>query len=121
MSAATHSSDGGDEREEATGEDVVRRTAALARLSIGAAETRRLAGDFERILAAFRGLAEVDRTDGPGESGAPETAGAPVPRRADEPAPFAGAARLFDAAPDAVDDAGGGRFFAVPKTLEGPG
>jgi len=108
----------------------VHRTAALARLSIDPDEERKLAGDFARILASFHALSEVDDApgDAPGEGADSSGEGdAVVPRRADEPAPFAETAALLDAAPQPIDASDGGddaeaegRFFGVPKTLGGP-
>jgi aspartyl-tRNA(Asn)/glutamyl-tRNA(Gln) amidotransferase subunit C len=95
-------------------EDLVRRTAALARLSIGGEEAARLGRDFERILAAFRDLATLDLA---GAEGMERGGGDEAPLRPDEPAPAPpslGAELVLRAAPQRED-----AFFGVPKTLGG--
>ena len=86
-------------------EDVVRRTAALARLSIGGDEAARLGRDFERILAAFRDLATLDLA-GAGSSG----------RRGASSPPTLGTELALRAAPERENG-----FFSVPKTVGGRG
>jgi len=97
-------------------EDVVRRTAALARLSIDGDEAVRLGRDFERILAAFRDLATLDLT---GAEGVERAGGDDAAPRADEPAgspPVLGTELALRAAPEREDG-----FFRVPKTVGGRG
>jgi len=97
-------------------EDVVRRTAALARLSIGGDEAARLGRDFERILAAFRDLATLDLE---GAKGMERAGGDEAGLRPDEPAPAPptlGTELALRAAPEREDG-----FFRVPKTVGGQG
>jgi aspartyl/glutamyl-tRNA(Asn/Gln) amidotransferase C subunit len=94
-------------------EALVRRTAALARLEVSPEDAVELGHDFERILGAFRALAESGADDAGDEDGAGEL----EPRlRADVPVPFPDPSRLLRSAPEAeVGPAGG--FLAVPKTV----
>jgi aspartyl-tRNA(Asn)/glutamyl-tRNA(Gln) amidotransferase subunit C len=95
-------------------EEVVRRTAALARLSIDGPEAARLARDFGRILAAFRDLATLDVE---GAAGMERGGGDDAPLRPDEPAPAPpslGTELALRNAPAREDG-----FFRVPKTLGG--
>jgi aspartyl-tRNA(Asn)/glutamyl-tRNA(Gln) amidotransferase subunit C len=97
-------------------EDLVRRTAALARISIDGEEAARLGRDFERILAAFQHLATLDLE---GAEGMERGGGDAARLRADEPAPAPptlGAELTLRAAPEREDG-----FFRVPKTLGGRG
>lgn len=98
-------------REEA--EELVRRTAALARLEIPAQERGAYAGQFERILEAFRGLAELD-VEGVEPLFSP--AAQDDVEREDRERPSLPRAALLEAAPQALDG-----FFGVPKTLGGVG
>ncbi len=94
---------------------LVRRTAALARLEVAPEEGARLAREFERILDAFRSLAE-------GPEGARNAQGTPPgpepePRmRADLPDPFPHPERLFRAAPE-PHFGPTGTLLGVPKTV----
>lgn len=90
----------------------VERTAALARLELGEAETQALGRDFAAILADFGVLADLDV-----EGEEPMT----VPgaergdrSRPDEPVPSLDRGRLLANAPEARDG-----FYAVPRTLGG--
>jgi aspartyl-tRNA(Asn)/glutamyl-tRNA(Gln) amidotransferase subunit C len=88
--------------------DLVRRTAALARLELDAAVAARLAPQFERILRAFEKLSEVAVED---ESGADE--GLATRTRPDELRASLPVDDVLAAAPRRIDD-----FFGVPKTIE---
>ena len=94
-------------------EALVRRTAALARLDVSPEDAVELGRDFERILGAFRSLAEsgvdgVEEEDLRLES---------EPRlRADVPVPFPDPTRLLRSAPETEVGPTGG-FLAVPKTV----
>lgn len=98
--------------------ETVRRTAALARLSIDDDEARQLGAEFARILGAFRVLGELELED------ADETAPDPAPAgaapagalRADEPRPSWPREVLLERAPDHT-----GEFYRVPKTVGGEG
>ncbi len=94
-------------------EELVRRTAALARLEVTDQEVARLAPQFARILAAFEALAEID------VAGAEtmERAGRAEPmERADEERPALGCEAALGNAPRREGD-----YFSVPKTVGGPG
>lgn len=94
----------------------MRRTAALARLSLDDEEAVRLGRDFERILGAFRDLATLDLA---GAEGMERGGGDEAELRADEPAPAPptlGAELALRAAPEREDG-----FFRVPKTIGGRG
>jgi len=94
------------------GGELVRRTAALARLEVTPEEVARLAPQFARILGAFETLAALD------VAGATpmERAGRAEPRsRDDEERPSRGAKAILRNAPAREGD-----YFSVPKTLGGP-
>ena len=94
-----------------SGIETVRRIAALARLEVGAEESRALAEQFERILGHFERLARLD------VAGIEETAGAlraTDQRRADEPRAGFRAEEALRNAPARVED-----FYRVPKTVGG--
>ena len=112
---------------DSTPSDLVKKTAALARLRVDDAEAEELGRDFTRILQAFEGLTGLDVANvepmvgGPG--GTPGLAGAGGPgttltdvTRADEPRPGLERDRVLGCAPDARDG-----FYAVPKTIGGDG
>jgi aspartyl-tRNA(Asn)/glutamyl-tRNA(Gln) amidotransferase subunit C len=94
-------------------EDLIRRTAALARLDLDDEELAALTPQFARILAAFRHLSEFRADEDPDEAG-PGTALPPDRARADEPQPALDPALLMDGAPRPVDG-----FYAVPRTVGG--
>jgi len=94
-------------------EDLVRRTAALARLEIDGEEARRLGGQFARILEAFQTLAELD--DGGAATATGPTDGA-APRRPDEARPSLPVDAALANAPRRIED-----FYGVPKTIGGDG
>lgn len=91
-------------------EDLVRRTAALARLSITDEEAARLAPQFQRILDHFRVLSAADLGEEPDDG-----AGAlrDVLRR-DEPRECLSQDDALANAPDRD-----GEFYSVPKTVGG--
>ncbi len=93
-------------------EDLVRRTAALARLSITDEEAARLAPQFARILEHFQVLSAADLGDAEDEGAAPLR---DVLRR-DEPRPCLSQDEALANAP-----ARDGEFYAVPKTVGGEG
>jgi len=89
--------------------DLVLRTARLARLELSAAEAERLAPQFERILAAFRVLAQVEL------AGVDPlvTPGEPCDvLRDDLPRPGLDRAALLERAPQHEDG-----FFRAPRTI----
>lgn len=90
--------------------ETVRATAALARLSFDEDEARALAGDLQRILDAFRGLAEVD-TEGVEPLWSPS--GRRDVLREDLPVEGLPRERLLAAAPEREGD-----HFRVPKTVD---
>jgi len=96
--------------------ELVHKTAALARLSIGAAEEARLGAQFARILGAFHSLSELNVEGVPETTGGPRPASAAFGRlRADEPrASLERAAALVNAPQQ------DGEFYVVPKTVGGP-
>jgi len=92
--------------------DLVRATARLARLAVDDEEATRLAGEFARILSAFRVLAEAELDEADEPVGPP-----PVPAarlRADEPRPSLPPEDVLAGAPRARDG-----FYVVPRTVEG--
>jgi aspartyl-tRNA(Asn)/glutamyl-tRNA(Gln) amidotransferase subunit C len=89
--------------------DLVRRTAALARLDLPSAELPAIAGEFARILEAFRSLQAVDV--GGVEPLAHATAQGDV-TRADRVRPSLERERALANAPAQLDG-----FFRVPKTV----
>ena len=91
--------------------ELLRQTAALARLELTDEEAATLAPQFDAILGHFEVLASLDT------EGVPPTLGATALRdvkRADEPRPSGLDERLLEGAPDRR-----GRFFGVPKTIGG--
>ena len=88
-------------------EELIRRTAALARLEVTPEEIGRLAPQFARILEAFEGLPE------PAEDPMERAGRGESRTRPDEPAGVLGSERVLRAAPEPCDG-----FFAVPKTIE---
>jgi aspartyl-tRNA(Asn)/glutamyl-tRNA(Gln) amidotransferase subunit C len=92
-------------------EELVRRTAALARVEIPEHERSAHAAQFARILEAFRGLAELD-VEGVEPLYSPAALG-DVEREDRERASLPRAALLGNA-PQAVEG-----FFGVPKTVGG--
>ena len=91
--------------------EIVKRTAALARLKISGAEAERLGRDFARILEAFQVLAELDVEGARAVSrGGDETEVA----RPDEPRPSLPVAEVLANAPERDGD-----FYSVPKTVGG--
>jgi aspartyl-tRNA(Asn)/glutamyl-tRNA(Gln) amidotransferase subunit C len=92
---------------------VVERTARLARLDLDPRAAPELARQFERILAAFRGLAEVDVT-----GVAPLFT--PLERhdvtREDRAQASLATEELLRNAPEPLEG-----FFGVPKTIGGEG
>lgn len=89
----------------------VKKCAALARLEITAEEEQRLGADFDRILAAFRGLTELDLGEVAPVLETPDARGV---LREDERRESLSTEQLLASAPEARDG-----FFAVPKTVEG--
>ncbi|MFT7487471.1 MAG: aspartyl-tRNA(Asn)/glutamyl-tRNA(Gln) amidotransferase subunit C [Candidatus Paceibacteria bacterium] len=92
-------------------EDLLRKTAALARLELSEAEMTKIAPEFRRILGAFEGLAKVD------VEGVPPTLGATDLqdiKRPDEPRPAMDTDLLLNGSPDRQ-----GEYFGVPKTIGG--
>jgi aspartyl-tRNA(Asn)/glutamyl-tRNA(Gln) amidotransferase subunit C len=92
-------------------EELVRRTAELARLSITADEAALLAPQFARILEHFRTLSEVDL------EGVEPTTGAFGLRdvlRPDEPRESLSQDAALSNAPERIED-----FYSVPKTIGG--
>ena len=91
--------------------DLVRRTAALARLDVTDEDVARLGADFANILAAFEGLAAVDVE---GVDPLVGMAAAESVTRPDEVRPSLDRDAALAPAPDRRDE-----FFGVPKTLGG--
>ena len=91
--------------------EIVKKTAALARLQIEEDEAQQLAVDFARILSSFERLAEVD-VEGAEEMTGPGHPGTVL--RADSRRPSLSPDELLAAAPAREDD-----FFKVPKTVGG--
>lgn len=93
--------------------EIVKRTAALARLEITEEEAARLGPQFRRILEAFETLAELDveGVDATTRGGSDDAV-----LRADEPRPSLPRERLLANAP-----APDGAFYSVPKTVGGDG
>ena len=91
--------------------ELVKRTAALARLEITDDEAARLGPQFRRILEAFRTLTTVDveGIDATTRGGADQAA-----LRPDEPRRSLPREPLLENAPDAR-----GGFYSVPKTVGG--
>jgi len=92
-------------------EDLVRRTAELARLSITDEEAARFAPQFARILAHFQTLAEVDLEGVEPTTGA---SGLCDVLRADEPRESLPPEEALANAPERIED-----FYSVPKTIGG--
>jgi aspartyl-tRNA(Asn)/glutamyl-tRNA(Gln) amidotransferase subunit C len=92
--------------------ELVRRTAALARLELTPAEEPRFAAQFARILDAFRELAELDVAGVEDMTG--PVAFADNVLRADEPRPSLPTEELLARAP-----AREGAFYSVPKLVGG--
>jgi len=90
-------------------EDVLRRTAELARLELSEEELGALAPGFARILGAFEALSRWPLEDAPATSPAPRS-------RPDEPRPSLDRGALLARAPEPLDG-----FFGVPKTVGGEG
>jgi len=91
--------------------ELLRQTAALARLELNDDEARALSPQFDAILAHFEVLASLDT------EGVPPTLGATDLRdvkRPDEPRPSGLSEALLEGAPDRRE-----RYFGVPKTLGG--
>jgi len=96
--------------------DMVRRIADLARLDVTDEEVRELGEQFERILAHFAVLAQLD-AGGQGEEGIVAAAGASLPEsvlRDDAARPSFEPERLLSNAPARAGD-----FYRVPKTVGG--
>jgi len=97
-------------------DELVRRTAALARLEIDDEDARRLGPQFARILEAFQTLARLDV----GAVPAMTRAGGDRPRtRADQEAPSLPVQAALENAPERVED-----FYSVPHAIPsrpGPG
>jgi aspartyl-tRNA(Asn)/glutamyl-tRNA(Gln) amidotransferase subunit C len=91
--------------------ELVRRTAALARLSITDEEARALAPQFARILAAFGTLAELELDDG---EAMVRAGGDQAVLRDDEPRPSLAPDAVLRNAPEREDD-----FYRVPRTVGG--
>jgi aspartyl/glutamyl-tRNA(Asn/Gln) amidotransferase C subunit len=91
-------------------EDLVRRTAALARIALSPDEERTLGAQFARVLAAFRVLQAAEIGPQDEESAAEDRPGAPL-RRDEVQEPVAPEA-LLAGAPARVDG-----FYSVPKTI----
>lgn len=92
-------------------EELVRRTAALAQLSIDADECAQLGRDFARILASFESLASLEVS---GAAPMVRAGGEQAELRADEPAPSLPLDAAMGAAPAREDD-----FYRVPRTVGG--
>jgi aspartyl-tRNA(Asn)/glutamyl-tRNA(Gln) amidotransferase subunit C len=92
-------------------EELLRRTAALARLSIAADARADLAHQFTRILEAFHGLAELDVDNVEPLLTPAELADV---TRADLARPSLAPDQALGNAPARTDD-----FFSVPKTVGG--
>jgi aspartyl-tRNA(Asn)/glutamyl-tRNA(Gln) amidotransferase subunit C len=92
-------------------EAAVQRIAALARLRIGDHARAELAGQFERILDAFRGLAEVD-VEGVEPLSSPFELAEVL--REDRVRPSLSPDEALAAAPRREGD-----FYSVPKTVGG--
>jgi aspartyl/glutamyl-tRNA(Asn/Gln) amidotransferase C subunit len=115
----------GDERSRT---EIVHRTAALARLELGADEARELGGHLERILAAFAVLESAELAGAvDGVQPLSDPAEAADVLREDRPVPGLDRAELLARAPRG-DGRGGdgpdgrdGEFFRVPKTVGGGG
>ncbi|MEM7308542.1 MAG: Asp-tRNA(Asn)/Glu-tRNA(Gln) amidotransferase subunit GatC [Planctomycetota bacterium] len=88
----------------------VRKTAALARLSIGDDEAERLGRDFTRILAAFQRLQDAPLP----ADGAAAADDARAELRADEARPSLAPDAALANAPEREGD-----FYRVPKTVGG--
>jgi aspartyl-tRNA(Asn)/glutamyl-tRNA(Gln) amidotransferase subunit C len=103
--------------DERTALETVDRVAALARLELPPGDRPELARQFERILAAFRSLSELD-VEGVEPMTSPIEASDVL--REDRPREFGdegaveGSERLLGNAPARQGD-----FFAVPKTVGG--
>ena len=91
--------------------ELLRKTAALARLELSEEEARTLAGEVEAILDHFRILASLDL-----EGVEPTSGATPLEdvKRPDEPRPSLPVDRTLENAPDRRED-----FFGVPKTIGG--
>lgn len=93
-------------------EDLVRKTAALARLALSSAEVTRAAIDLRRILAHVDALADAGVDAGPVVGAAAAVPAAHL--RDDAPRPCLTREQALSNAPS-TDDV----FFLVPKVLEG--
>lgn len=91
--------------------EIVKRTAALARLEITDAEARALAPQFARILAQFEVLTSVDVEGVEPMTGATRLSDV---TRVDEPRASLPRAATLANAPDPRDG-----FYGVPKTIGG--
>ena len=94
-------------------EDLLRRTAALARLELREEEVQALTRDFESILGHFHALAALDVED------VEPTLGGTLledVRREDEPRDSLPRDAWMGVAPDPREG-----FLAVPKTIQEPG
>jgi aspartyl-tRNA(Asn)/glutamyl-tRNA(Gln) amidotransferase subunit C len=91
--------------------ELVRHTAALARLEIAEVDVPRIASEFARILEAFRALQSVDVAGVEPLARATETADVV---RADRARPSLPRERALANAPEHTDE-----FFRVPKTVGG--
>ena len=94
-------------------DEVVRKTAALARLDITAEEVARLAPQFAQILEAFQTISRLDV----GAARPMTRAGGEVPRmRPDLERPSLEPDAALGNAPERIED-----FYSVPKTIARPG
>jgi len=91
-------------------EDLLEKTASLARLELSAAEKEALAPQFAAILAHFQVLASVEVEGVPPTLGATELCDV---RRPDEPRPSGPFEALLDNAPDRR-----GPHFGVPRVID---
>jgi aspartyl-tRNA(Asn)/glutamyl-tRNA(Gln) amidotransferase subunit C len=91
--------------------ELVKRTAALARLEITDDEARTLAPQFARILEQFQALVDVDVEGVEPMTGATRLSDV---TRADEPRPSLARDAALANAPDPRDG-----FYGVPKTIGG--
>ena len=93
-------------------DELVRRTAALARLEIDDEDVQRLGPQFARILEAFQALARLDV----GSVGAMTRAGGGHPRtRVDRESPSLPVQAALENAPERIED-----FYSVPKAIPSP-
>lgn len=94
-------------------DDLVRRTASLARLALSDAEVQRAVGDLSRILAHVDALSEsgIDAAASTVGAAAPVTSGS---LRTDEARPSVAREAVMQNAPSHDEI-----FFLVPKVLDG--